>query len=767
MRAAPVLAALAALVLAAAGCSVVTEGAPCETSASCPAGQGCGADLKCSVRALTCTACRPGEKRCLQGGVATCAAAANGVCSAFGEPVQPGSHQICVEPSGGDAQLTCAATSCTVEGTATCTAATQLTTCALDGATGCLYDSVASCDVPQVCSTSGGVACRCPDDGGSAGQGCSAQAVGATTCDPAKANVVTCGSVGACKVWVAKACTNGMVCGHDSGTWDCQCPANGGSDFYADPVAGKPKGAFPFPNGTLNPPQCRFSKLGDALSAANSIVATTGTARTIATGWNGMEVVFKGEITSTKPLDVLSGVTLTTTDSPFTVNNYVIAVDVAGAAGAVKLEDGATFSGFKVRNAVTSGAAPIAGVVVPGSNATTPAPVTLQAIRVEGIQAPPPATPKPIGTGITIAGGALLTATDVSVTGAGGSGVTVSDAATTPVPFQTVAVFHSSTLQGNGKDGLEVLAGAKVTVDQGTVVANNTEHGLAVRGSELVVSGTDAAPIDIGSNVIDGILSGVDGSSCKLTVNHASIHGNATGIEVVNNDGSGNGQPVSISETSLTGNTSAGLKVLRSSPLSPAAPSLHVSSVQIAGGKNGVLLQPAPSGSVIDGAFSSVSITGASDGGVFANSLGGSSLSIEGSTISGNCGVTPRGTAQQIGGGIVFFGSLPTMTSFKNNHVSANQHHQILVVAGSTNSISLSPGACTGQNQFICSGGASGGFGVYSTGASVNATFNAWTDEPPNSQRDFSANVDPIGATTGDWCSMANNGCVSPPASCP
>ncbi len=60
--------ALLAAALLLAGCSVDVDGAPCAgpgSTADCPAGQGCGNDLRCSARALACATtasrCTPGE----------------------------------------------------------------------------------------------------------------------------------------------------------------------------------------------------------------------------------------------------------------------------------------------------------------------------------------------------------------------------------------------------------------------------------------------------------------------------------------------------------------------------------------------------------------------------------------------------------------------------------------------------------------------------------------------------------------------------------
>jgi hypothetical protein len=102
MRALALAVAAAALLLAA--CGVDTEGAPCAANDNCPAGQGCGANLRCSAKALACTSCRPDDRRCADdGAVATCVAAADAVCSSWSAaPCSAG--QVC-----GDASSACVA----------------------------------------------------------------------------------------------------------------------------------------------------------------------------------------------------------------------------------------------------------------------------------------------------------------------------------------------------------------------------------------------------------------------------------------------------------------------------------------------------------------------------------------------------------------------------------------------------------------------------------------------------------------------------------
>jgi hypothetical protein len=782
---------LAALALLGSACGVVVEDAPCRSRENCPAGQGCGANGRCSERALACAkcgvhqqcgseapavecACDPAPPECGSGTgtfcsdsktVTTCPVDAQGCTYLAAAPRTCGEHQGCV--TAGEI----ASCACTPEprcpGVGRYCSSAGTVTCERDNE-GCLFAAaVTTCAAPEVCDgAAANAACACPRDGDSAGQGCSAQAVGVAACD-ASGDVVACRAVGACRVWeVATACSStGMRCGRTNGTSECECPPNGGTDFYADPVKGTAKGSPPYPTGAANPEACRYRKLKDAVTSAVAASTPAAPARAIAAGWSGAEVLFTKEVL---PIEIPAGVTLTTTDAAPTMSHYTIAVDAPNTP-AVNLHEGAHLSGFKVRTAFTTGTTP-AGVAVDCAGND---PVTIQALRIEaavaGMKSP--------ANAMTVGAGCALTVTDGWFEGATADGVLVTGPG-------THAVFHSATFTANGKSGLAVAGGAKATVDGASALTANKEHGLALRAGEVTVTGTSDSPVDIGRNAVDGILGGVDGKACKLAVTAAYIHdnGNAAatpptgnGIEIVNNDATGAGQQVSIVSSTLTSNAAAGLKVSRSSP-ADGTPSLKVDSVRVTGGVNGILVQPAPSGSTIHASLAGLTVTGARDGGVVFNQASGSVVSLEGSSITGNCAATTRTLSKQLGGGVVFVGGLPSVTAFSNNHIHGNQFHQLLVASGVSGAAPLLLGgaACTTANQLVCSlnpAPATGspptiGYAVYSTGAGVNAQFNAWTADPPDSSRDFSGNVD-AGTEDFKYCPPIASACAVPPTSCP
>ena len=321
------LAALAAL----AACSVATEGAPCRDAVSCPVDQACGADLRCSAKALACTRCMPGETACVSGGVATCAVAADGVCADFANPVAPGPHQRCDAPSPGVAQLACVPSACSVSGSV-CVGALAEQPCDVDAA-GCLYPT----GEPQAClgiATCAGVdgqgKCQCPAPALHAGGGCAT--AGDVSCDAAKRSVLECkvDAASGCRAWSARtdcstgAAVPGLVCGGPASAEGCVCPA-AGTTAYVD--AGRTAVPGLLATGAASPAACRFGDLTPIATApAKSTVVVTGAPQ-----------IF----TDAPPL-VPAGVTLTTESAlaPETKGQWVLEL-----SRPLVLGEGATLSG--------------------------------------------------------------------------------------------------------------------------------------------------------------------------------------------------------------------------------------------------------------------------------------------------------------------------------------------------------------------------------------------------------------------------------------
>jgi hypothetical protein len=743
---------LLAALAAASACSVQTEGAPCSTSASCPQGQGCGADGRCSARALGCTLCTAGETRCGDAGLESCQVAGDGVCASFGGAVAPASHQACVGSAPGHAAIVCAATPCVRAGTA-CAGAAAVTTCAVDGATQCLFDVTAACPAGQVCrGDAAAPACGCPADSatGAAGQGCASETLNAAACDAASGNVVACQQVGACKLWVvSKDCAStGLACGLHTATAACECPANPGTDFYADPGGGSDGGAFPFPKGTANPAKCRFKKLGDALSAAIAVAP----ARAIATGFAGSQVVFGGE---SLPLGgangIPAGVELTTSDPVLDPTHYVLQAVQPGSSNliAVPLQPGATLSGFTIRNAATT-TAYAAGVGVSCAGAQTPA-VTMHAVSVSA------AGTKPFTNAMSIGAGCTVTVSDSSFAGASGSAVLLTGDAT------TVATFHNGLFQGNGKSGLDVQGGAKVVVDGASAFTNNLEHGLALRSGEAVVNGTSAVPIHFAGNALDGILAGTDKSACRLTLSDAMVHENANGIEVVNNDPNNLGQPMLIQNSTFEDNSGllatqgAGILVKKSAPDGTGAiPTSIVGCTFMEHPKHGIWISSGGGPTFVHVQANAVTTSG--DWGVVVSTIASSKVELVGNTISNN-GVNPLSTRA---GGLLFTGVQPVLT-FQSNVVKSNKGDQVgvqnAVTDWSLDSSSSGDSGCPATaNTFACYDGAgtpSARFGLFVFGSgspNVTAKGNAWANATPVVGADYAVQTGGNVADTSTTC---------------
>ena len=103
-----------AFAAALAACSVDVEGAKCTQvglPANCPAGQACGTDLTCSVRAASCKPCKVGVRECRDGNVQVCGVGGDPACGSL--TVTAGGScaailQTCkVPPAGGDPECAC------------------------------------------------------------------------------------------------------------------------------------------------------------------------------------------------------------------------------------------------------------------------------------------------------------------------------------------------------------------------------------------------------------------------------------------------------------------------------------------------------------------------------------------------------------------------------------------------------------------------------------------------------------------------------------
>ncbi|HEX9290252.1 MAG TPA: hypothetical protein VF904_12075, partial [Anaeromyxobacteraceae bacterium] len=277
----------------------------------------------------------------------------------------------------------------------------------------------------------------------------------------------------------------------------------------------------------------------------------------------------------------------------------------------------------------------------------------------------------------------------------------------------------------------------------------------------------DTVEID---HAVTGIVVGTGANvDTAFSATNCTVHDNTDGLVVNSGNASAAGQPVTITGGKFTANSDAGVKVLRSLHLTDGTQSLHIDGATITGGKNGLLFAPSPLTTPITAIVNAVTVRGATDSGVFFNQTDGSTISMTNSAITGNCATTSHNG--QLGGGLLFTGSLPAMPAFFGNTLSGNAYNQVLVFSGAAGPLLLSGDVkCGSPNVFVCANGASPGAGVYSTGTQVIATFDAWTGvvgptgpNPPNAGTDFGGAVDATGASGNNFCAPAVSACQASP----
>jgi hypothetical protein len=202
--------------------------------------------------------------------------------------------------------------------------------------------------------------------------------------------------------------------------------------------------------------------------------------------------------------------------------------------------------------------------------------------------------------------------------------------------------------------------------------------------------------------------------------------------------------------------------------------SVELSGVEVAGfARAGLRLQPTGLGSV---AVANGSIRGCADTGLVVEAGALSSVHIAGQEITGNRGVTPRGTAGRTVGGALFLGAKPATLRFTGNRVFGNGGDQVMVFSSfgtPSDPWDLAGGsACSNppaapNNVIACYDPATNGAGpgsgpgvglIQVSSGTVDARFNSWTDYPPVGDVDYAPAtggvVDAIGAGN-DFCAAA------------
>jgi hypothetical protein len=246
------------------------------------------------VKAAKCTECADGETACVEGELATCEPALDGICRVFGDPEERGKHQVCDDTTEEGPKLVCEPTECTGEDPA-CPGGSTWITCVKDE-DGCLYVS----EEPTL------------------------------------------------------PCASGLECGPLANS--CVCPDAVNNFFYVDPVEGSEADADPAPTGAQAPAKCRFKALGRAVELANAKSAVGGTATVMVSSTGETPPPLKEVTIELMPGVTLTSDAPTNPTGPPADLPYVLEVSgtppgSTDSAPGVTLHEGATFSGLKLQPA--------------------------------------------------------------------------------------------------------------------------------------------------------------------------------------------------------------------------------------------------------------------------------------------------------------------------------------------------------------------------------------------------------------------------------
>ena len=517
-------------------CIIVTAG-----PTACGARQTCGG----TAGAQSCTCNPPSEPGCTANGSFCPDPNHQSVCSTDGDNclfVQAGSPSAC------PANQTCkgagvgAGSVCTCDNTCTaaqagggtgtyCLNALQQATCTNDANSCHVSSNTIACVGTQTCQGADGVgACTCqpvvPAAVAVAGNGC--MTLGATTCQGTTNIVLTCtrDTMGGCNVWTqTSVCTGGLVCGTKTGGGTvaaCQCAEHTGNDYIVDPTNGSDAQVGVFPTGNDSPEECRYGTLGKGLSfatAGNRVVAKT----------DAGHAAFSAE---TFPLDVPSGVTLTTADAMLTPTDYTIDfTNVGGSTAGVVLANGSTVEGFTIQDSGAAGAA--SAILITGAGAT------VDTVVLEGSNA--------LADGISVTGGGAGVVNAATIAGFT-TGMTMSTTGSVALQSSSIAAnvggvaLSNGTLTTGGTSGVTISGGSGVGVAISAVTGtSSTLNGTALTiasmaggGISQSATGTGTVALsyasgDLGHCGATGAKGGINIAAGGATIGAVTIHDN-TGV---------------------------------------------------------------------------------------------------------------------------------------------------------------------------------------------------------------------------------------------
>jgi hypothetical protein len=518
-------------------CVTVQSQAACGTHQTC-GGTGNTQSCQCNAAPAGCTG--NGSFCSGTGTQSTCAVDAQNCSYNANMDTACPMHQTCKGSTLGSTctcDNTCTMAQASGAGTY-CTGMKTVNSCANDG-NGCFIAGAmaTTCPGSQVCLGADGMgACQCIPAGVVAGTGCST--AGATLCAGNTVLLCTNDGVTSCNQWVAMTdCTmSGLVCGTKvgGGASACQCPAQSGTDFIVDPVAGTSATAGVFATGVDSPSECRFETLTTALGAA-----TASGDRVVAKS-AAPPVYFAAE---TFPLNVPAGVTVTTADAMLTPANYTIEFN-GGTDDAVTLGNTSIIEGVTITQ--SGGNAAASAISIAGTGAV------VDTVTLEG----------PLATGITILGSGTINAP--TITGF-----------TTGIASSGTGSVTNGTLDSN-TTGMTVTGGAlTVSGSVGTVVNGGAGNGVVVSGSGtlngssllvegmtgagIAASGTATLNLTTGDEIGPNGGNGITLTGGTATLGGVNIHNNAVGIaQSAGTIGIGNGGTTLVQSNTGNGVTLTG-----------------------------------------------------------------------------------------------------------------------------------------------------------------------------------------------------------------
>ena len=291
-----------------------------------------------------------------------------------------------------------------------------------------------------------------------------------------------------------------LACGTRSpgGVVACECPPGfTGPGFAADPVEGSPDpGAFPFPTGAARPPECRFKRLGDALSAAGAVA---GPAVVRAHGAEGAEIVFGDETSGDAfPLAVPANVTVRAAEAP--AGATILRAHAPTEANVVVLQG--RIEAFRIESDGATGA----GVVTSCGASGRP---SLDAVAVEGGQS--------LASGIDVGPGTCgADLTDLDVSNVAGPALRVRADAGAPVAVPS-GRFHASSV-GIRVTGGKLTVGVEGEPLSKVEVSGNAGEGIVLTGGMATVLDVQIHNATVSDNGGTGIVLDVVGQSSKLTL---------------------------------------------------------------------------------------------------------------------------------------------------------------------------------------------------------------------------------------------------------